>query len=155
MPRPPLPLDDPGAVHLFTAVAYSGKKKTGSWAVVLRYDENEKILSGCEKGVSPNRMHVVSAISGLEGLHRSVKVHLYTASDYLKDGATSWVSGWKSRGWTTREGKPVSHKDLWQRLDALSSRHKIEWHVVEGKNPPEDMDYAKHLAREALKDEMI
>jgi ribonuclease HI len=151
IPRPPLPIDDPGAVHLFTSVAYSGKKKTGAWAAVLRYDENEKNLSGRVAGASANRMHLLSAISGLEQLKRRVKVHLYTVSDSLKDGATSWVAGWRSRGWKTREGKPVSHRDLWQRLDSLADRHQVTWHVVEGKSPPEDLEYAKQLAREALK----
>jgi ribonuclease HI len=153
IPRPPLPIDDPGAVHLFTAVAYSGKKKTGAWAVVLRYDENEKNLNGRVAGASANRMHLLSAISGLEQLKRRVRVHLYTVSDYLKDGATSWVAGWRSRGWKTREGKPVSHRDLWQRLESLADRHQVTWHVVEGTSPPEDLEYAKQLAREALKDD--
>jgi len=153
MPRPPLPINDPGAVHLFVAVAYSGKKQVGTWAVVLRHEGSDAQLSGREAGASANRMHLLSAVSGLEALKRPVKVHLYTASDYLKDGATSWVSGWRSRGWKTREGKPVSHRDLWQRLDALAGRHSVHWHVVEGKAPPEDMEYAKQLAREALADE--
>ena len=85
MPRPPLPVDDPGAVHLFAAVAYSGKKKAGSWAVLLLFGENEKSLSGREAGTSANRMHLMAAVSGLEELSRPVRVHLYTASDYLKD----------------------------------------------------------------------
>jgi len=153
MPRPPLPVDDKGAVHLFAAVAYSGKKKAGSWAVLLLFGENEKHLSGREAGTSANRMHLMAAVSGLDELSRPVRVHLYTASDYLKDGATAWVAGWKSRGWKTRDGKPVSHQDLWQRLDALTGRHRVEWHVIEGKMPPEEMEHAKHLAREALTDE--
>jgi ribonuclease HI len=95
-------------------------------------------------------MHILSAVAGLEELKRPVRVHVYTVSDYLKDGATSWVSGWRERGWTTRDGKPVSHRDLWQRLEALSKKHKVEWHVVEKTDLPEDMEYAKQLARDAL-----
>jgi ribonuclease HI len=78
-------------------------------------------------------------------------VHLYTVSDYLKDGATTWVEGWRRKGWTTRDGKPVSHRDLWQRLEALGRRHRIEWHVLEGSDLPQEMEYAKQLAKEALK----
>ncbi len=150
MPRAPLPIDDKTAVHLFTAVAYSGKKKAGSWGVVLRFADDEKGLSDRVAEVSANRMHLLSAISGLEELKRRVRVHLYTVSDYLKDGATSWVPGWKQRGWKTREGKPVSHRDLWQKLDDLTNQHQVEWHVVDKNDMPADMEYAKQLAKDAL-----
>ena len=150
MPRAPLPIDDQKAVHLFTAAAYSGKKKVGSWGVVLRFADSDRGLSDRVEGASPNRMHILSAVSGLEELKRPVRVHIYTVSDYLKDGATSWVSGWRERGWTTRDGKPVSHRDLWQRLEALSKQHRVEWHVVEKTDLPEDMEYAKQLAKDAL-----
>ena len=89
----------------------------GAWCFVLR--TTKKGLSDRVAGASANRMHIMSAIAGLEQLKRPVRVHLYTVSDYLQNGATSWVPGWRDRGWTTREGKPVSHRDLWQRLDTL------------------------------------
>jgi ribonuclease HI len=151
IPRAPLPINDTKAVHLFTAVAYSGKKKAGSWGVVLRFADEEKGLSDRVAGASANRMHLLSAISGLEELKRRVRVHLYTVSDYLKDGATSWVPGWRQRGWKTREGKPVSHRDLWQKVDDLAGRHDVTWHVVDGKALPTQMEYAKQLAKDALK----
>lgn len=150
IPRAPLPIDDPKAVHLFTAVAYSGKKKAGSLGVVLRFADSERGLSDRVDGASANRMHIMSAIVGLEQLKRPVRVHIYTVSDYLENGATSWVPAWKARGWKTRDDKPVSHRDLWQRLDTLCKKHRVEWHVVDGKNPPEDLEYAKQLAKDAL-----
>jgi ribonuclease HI len=150
IPRAPLPVDDQKAVHLFCAVAYSGKKQAGAWGAVLRFADTEKGVSGRVAGASANRMHLLSAISGLEELKRPVRLHLYTVSDYVKDGATSWVPGWRQRGWKTREGKPVSHRDLWQRLDELVRRHDVQWHVVDGKAPPEDLEYARQLAKDAL-----
>lgn len=151
IPRAALPVDDDSAVHIFTAVAWSGKKRAGAWGVVLRWADEERGSSGRVNGASANRMHLLSALAGLEALSRPVRVHLYTVSDYLKDGATSWVEGWKRRGWTTRDGRPVSHRDLWQKLDAVSRRHHVEWHVVDKQRLPEDLEYAKQLAREALK----
>jgi len=150
IPRAPLPTDDRKAVHLFTAAAYSGKKRAGAWGVVLRYGDEEKGLSGRVAGASANRMHLLGAVSGLSELRRRVRVHLYTVSDYLKDGATTWVPGWKRRGWKTRDGKPVSHRDLWWKLDELAGRHRVEWHVVDKNDMPADMEYAKQLAKDAL-----
>ena len=152
MPRPPLPVDDPKAVHLFLAVAHSGKRDTGSWAALLRFGDSERTVSGRVRGASANRMHLWGAVSALRELKRRVRVHVYTASDYLKDGATAHGSpGWRNRGWTTRDGKPVSHAELWRELDGLARRHDVRWHVASRDEMPEEMEAAKRLATEALK----
>ena len=150
IPRPDLPVDDPTAVHLFTAVAYSGKQDAGAWAVLLCFRGEESELSGRQAGASANRMHITSAGMGLAELNRRVKVHVYTASDYLKDGATTWIKGWQARNWTTRDGKPVANRDLWQRLVTLTGRHDVSWHVVSRDSLPEEMERAKAIAKEAL-----
>jgi len=150
MPRAPLPVDDPKAVHLFTAVAHSGKQDAGAWAVLMSFRGEEKELSGRQPGASANRMHITGAGMGLAELNRRVKVHLYTASDYLKDGATQWINGWRARNWTTREGKPVANRDLWQRLATLVGRHDVHWHVASRDAMPEEMERAKAMAKEAL-----
>jgi len=151
MGRPELPLDDPDAVHLFVAVAFSGKLGLGAWASRLRWKDKEKEASGTVPGASANRMHIVSAIQGLEMLRRPSRVHLYTVSSYLKDGVTTWIRGWKVRGWRTRDGGPVRHADLWRHLDKLCTRHDVDWHVVSDDDAPEELKAAKALARQALR----
>jgi len=151
LPGETLSIDDNEAVHLFTAAAYSGKAKAGAWAVVMRYQEHRKSFSGRITDTTANRMHIVAALQGFEQLKRPVRVHLYTVSDYLRDGATKWIKAWRSRGWQTKEGKPVSHKDLWQELDALNRKYEAEWHVVPRDDLPEDLEEAKSLATEAVK----
>ncbi len=150
IPRNVLPVEDPKAVHLFAAAAYSGKRATGSWAVVLRFADEHKVLSGRVEDTSANRMHLAGAVAGLSELKRPVRVHVYTTSDYLRDGATAWLANWQRRGWRTREGKPVAHRDLWQRLGDLLARHEVVWHVVDRDERPEEMERAKADAREAL-----
>jgi ribonuclease HI len=151
IPRPSLPVIDPDAVHLFTSAAFSGKKGIGSWAVLMQYVGHERMLSGAVTDTTANRMHIAAAVAGLNELRRSVRVHVYTASDYLRDGATSWLASWKSRKWRTREGKDVSHRDLWRKLDRLLRRHEVRWHAVDRNDLPEEMERAKAAAREALK----
>ena len=150
IPRAPLPVDDPTAVHLFTAVAHSGKQDAGAWAVLMCFRGEERELSGRQAGASANRMHITGAGMGLAELNRRVKVHLYTASDYLKDGASTWIKGWQARNWTTREGKPVANRELWQRLDTLLGRHDVHWHVASRDSMPEEMERAKAIAKDAL-----
>ena len=150
IPRAPLPVDDFDSVHLFTAVAHSGKNDAGAWAAILSYRGETKELSGRQPGASANQMHITGAGFGLAELSRTVRVHLYTVSDYLKDGASTWIKGWRSRGWTTREGKPVANRALWQRLATLLDRHEVRWHVVSRDSLPEQMESAKALAKDAL-----
>ena len=149
IPRPDLPLDDENAVHIFAAGSYSGKTKTGGWAVVLRFREHQKTLSGQVKDTSANRMHLQAAIEGLRTLNRPTPVHLYTASDYLKDGATRWVKGWQANNWQTKTGKAVSHRDLWEIISRLNQQYRIQWHVVDKKLLPVEMSQAKTIASEA------
>jgi ribonuclease HI len=151
IPKPDLPLDNQEAIHVFTGASYLGKTKQGGWSVLLRYRDTEKTLTGHEVDTSPNRMHLVAAIKGLEALKKSFPVHLYTPSSYLKDGVTQWTPQWQRRNWQTKEGKPVSNQDLWERLAQLTSGYQIEWHVVDKDTALPEMTRTKKLASEAAK----
>jgi ribonuclease HI len=153
IPRPELPVDDPKAVHLYLGAAFSGTRRAGSWAAVLVFQEHEKVASGAVAPASSNQMHLVSAVEGLKALSRPVRVHVYTASDYLRDGATTWVKSWQRRGWRTASDSPVRHRDLWQELIRLARRHDVHWHVAKQGEWPAGLAAAKQHAREALPDE--
>jgi ribonuclease HI len=152
IPSMPLPVEDPEAVHIFLAVAYSKTLDAGAWSALLRFGDRHRVLRGRERKTSANRMHLSAAAAGLAGLKRPVRAHVYTTSDYLRDGATTWVQGWKARGWKTREGRSVAHVDLWRKIDRLAGRHELRWHVVDRKERPEEMQQAKAEAKEALAD---
>ena len=150
IPKKTLPLDDEQAIHVFTAASFSGKKQCGGWAVVLRHQDNLKELSQGIKNTSSNRMHIQSAIEGLKAIKKTMPIHLYTTSSYLKDGATSWTRKWKARNWNTQDGKPVSHRDLWEELARLVHNFNITWHVVSKEDMPEEMKTAKKRAGETI-----
>ena len=149
IPRSALPLDDEQAIHLFTGAAYSGKRKTGGWAILLRYRTHTKTFHGKEKQTSANRMHLQAAIEGLKMIKKPIPVHLYTASDYVKDGATQWVRGWKANRWQTKGGKAVSHRDLWEALDLMTQQYAVTWHVVAKEDAVSEMVQVKNVASEA------
>jgi len=143
---------EPGAaVDLFTDGACSGNPGPGGWGVILRWRGQEKELSGGEAPTTNNRMEMLAAIRGLEALTRPAKVRLHTDSTYLKDGITKWIHGWRKRGWTTADRKPVKNVDLWQRLEAVAAPHDIEWHWVRGHAGHPENERADRLARAAIK----
>ena len=99
---------------------------------MLRFKENEKVLSGAEQETTNNRMELMAAIAALEALKRSCEVQLTTDSEYVRQGVTRWINGWKRNGWRTSQKKPVKNRDLWERLDSALGGHEIEWCWVKG-----------------------
>ncbi len=77
-------------------------------------------------------MELLAVIHGLSALTRSCAVTVYTDSEYVKNGITTWIHGWKKRGWLTADRKPVKNQDLWQRLDQLAAQHRVDWQWVKG-----------------------
>lgn len=151
IPELVLPLQDDQAIHIFTAASYLGQERRGAWAVLLRYQERRKTLSCAVSNTSGNQMHLLSAIAGLRAVRKDLPIHLYTRSDYLKDGATIWLPKWLRRNWTTLDGHPVAHEELWKALAGLSQKLRIHWHLVTREALPEEMVAAKALATSTVR----
>ena len=73
---------------------------------------------------------VIEALAALK--QRQPGRACYTDSEYVKNGITTWIHGWKARGWTTADRKPVKNVDLWQRLDALRGGHQVRLALGQG-----------------------
>jgi hypothetical protein len=52
-------------------------------------------------------MELTAVIEGLSALKRPCEVALYLDSQYVRQGITSWITGWKAKGWRTSTGQPV------------------------------------------------
>ena len=137
-------------VEIFTDGACRGNPGPGGWAAILRYREVEKELSGYDPQTTNNRMEMMAAIAGLEALKRPCRVRLYSDSQYLRDGITKWIHGWKRREWRTADKQPVKNVDLWQRLDAALKTHQVRWHWVKGHAGHDENERADQLAREGV-----
>jgi ribonuclease HI len=96
-------------------------------------------------------MEMTAAIKALEALTRPCRVELHTDSQYLRQGVTEWMAGWKRRGWRTADNKPVKNEDLWRELDAARARHQVEWRWVKGHAGHPLNERADALARAGLK----
>ncbi|MCU0967534.1 MAG: ribonuclease HI [Rubrivivax sp.] len=119
-------------VVVYTDGACKGNPGPGGWGALLRAGSHEKELWGGEPRTTNNRMELTAVIEALGALRRGCNVAVYTDSEYVRNGITTWIHGWKARGWRTADGKPVKNVELWQRLDALAARHEVTWHWVRG-----------------------
>jgi ribonuclease HI len=84
-------------------------------------------------------------------LKRPCKVSMHVDSQYVKDGITKWIHGWKKNGWKTADKKPVKNAELWQALDEAIKHHEISWHWVKGHDGHADNERADELAREGMR----
>ncbi|MGW9329436.1 ribonuclease HI [Bosea sp. NPDC055594] len=137
-------------VEVWTDGACSGNPGPGGWGAILSYKGKERELSGGEPLTTNNRMELMGAISALETLTRPCTVALHTDSQYLRQGITAWIHGWKRNGWKTADKKPVKNEELWKRLDAALKQHKIEWKWVKGHAGDEMNERADALARAGM-----
>ncbi len=137
------------SVQLITDGACKGNPGRGGWACILRFGALKRELFGCSPYTTNNRMELAGAIEGLKRLKESCAVEIITDSEYLRNGITSWIKGWKKNGWKTASKKPVTNKDLWMLLDGLVGNHKIEWTWTKGHAAHEDNNRCDELASEA------
>ena len=139
-------------VEIFTDGACSGNPGAGGWGAILRYGDIEKELSGGEEETTNNRMELTAVIEALGALKKDCVVILYTDSRYVMDGVTKWLPNWLQNGWRTANKKtPVKNIDLWQRLESLLKKHKIQWVWVKGHNGHPENERVDKLARDQAK----
>ncbi len=137
-------------VEIFTDGACRGNPGPGGWGVLLRFGGVERELYGGEPDTTNNRMELRAAIEGLKALKERCRVTLTTDSVYVRNGITSWLDGWKKKGWKTAGRKPVKNVDLWQLLDEQNQRHDVHWAWVKGHSGHRENDIADLLANRGI-----
>jgi len=140
-------------IRLITDGACLGNPGPGGWAAILRYKLQEKEIWGAEPHTTNNRMELRAAIEGLRALREECEVQVVTDSEYLKNGITEWIHGWKRNGWMTKSKKPVVNQDLWKDLDEQTARHKTTWVWTKGHATNADNNRCDELASRAAREQ--
>jgi len=140
-------------IEIYSDGACRGNPGPGGWGALLRYAGKEKHLYGGAPHTTNNRMELRAAIEALTALKEPCNVTLVTDSQYVRKGITEWISKWKTNDWRTSAKKPVINQDLWKSLDALTSKHQVNWKWVKGHSGHPDNEMADQLANRGI-DEM-
>ena len=118
---------------IYTDGGASPNPGPGGWAaVILEPGNSPRELSGGAPSTTNNRMELQAAISALAALSAPSTVELYTDSQYVRQGITSWLGGGGGPDRRRRDGGAVKNVDLWRRLEGLNKRHRVHWHWVKG-----------------------
>ena len=141
-------------VQLITDGACLGNPGKGGWACILRYGDHKREVFGSEPHTTNNRMELTAAIEGLRLLKESCSVEVVTDSNYLKNGITTWIHGWKRNGWKSSDKKPVKNQDLWMMLDELVNAHEAHWKWTKGHAAHEDNNRCDELASRAAEEQI-
>jgi ribonuclease HI len=136
-------------VRLVTDGSCLGNPGPGGWAAILRHGDQKKELWGCDPQTTNNRMEMAAVLRGLQALTEPCQVEIEIDSEYVKNGITKWMPGWKRNGWRTASKAPVKNQDLWQQLDEELQKHHVEWTWVKGHAEHEDNNRCDELARSA------
>jgi ribonuclease HI len=139
-------------VVIYADGACKGNPGPGGWGAWLRSGDHERELWGGEKLTTNNRMELTAVIEALTALKKPSHVRLVTDSQYVRQGITTWIHGWKKRGWKTADNKPVKNIDLWQKLEAAATQHQMTWEWVKGHAGDPGNERADALANRGAED---
>ena len=138
-------------VQLITDGACLGNPGPGGWACILKYGDHKREISGSAPQTTNNRMELTAAIEGIRALKQPCELEVITDSEYVKNGITTWIHGWKRKGWMTAAKKPVVNQDLWEELDEQAGRHKTTWVWTKGHASHKDNNRCDELATQAAR----
>ena len=135
-------------VTVYTDGGCKGNPGPGGWGVYIIYHDKKTIkLNGKDEHTTNNKMELMATIKALEMLKKEKNIILYTDSTYVKNGITKWVKSWEKNGWKTSQKKDVKNKELWVKLNDLSSGRNIEWKWVKGHSGNHGNEIADKLAQ--------
>ena len=139
----------------YTDGACSGNPGLGGWGAVLLAEKNNKIIkrkeiSGGVVDTTNNQMELIAAIETLKALKKYTEICIITDSNYVKKGITEWLPSWKKNNWKTSSKKEVKNRKLWEELEELVNKNKVDWLWVKGHAGNIENERADFLAREEI-----
>ena len=134
-------------ILMYTDGACLGNPGPGGWGVRILYpDGSVRELGGREASTTNNRMELQGALAALRAVEPEAAATVYSDSQYVINGLTKWLPGWKRKGWVTATRAPVKNRDLWKLLDAADPG-RLKWRHVRGHSGDPDNDRADEIAR--------
>ena len=137
---------------IYTDGACSGNPGSGGWAAIIfnKSSGQRSKKTGGEIKTTNNRMELMAIIQALESIPKESSLQIFTDSKYVINGIQLWIKKWKTNDWIGSNKKKVKNKDLWMKLDILSSQFQITWNWVKGHSGNKYNEEVDRLARDQI-----
>ncbi|MFP4329410.1 MAG: ribonuclease HI [Alkalispirochaetaceae bacterium] len=133
-----------------------GNPGPGGWAYVLSFNGGLAEGYGFDPETTNNRMELTAVIEALREIEKrfgpETSARVFTDSQYVRNGITSWIYNWKKNGWKTSTKKPVKNRELWIALDEKRDKLDVTWHWVEGHTGVELNERCDELVQQAIRE---
>lgn len=127
-----------------------GNPGPAGWAWVVNRDVWD--AGGWRRGTN-NLGELTAVLELLQATERAGlanrPLHILADSQYVINGLTKWMPGWKKRGWKKADGKPVANRALFEKLDAALVGRPVTFEWVRGHSGHTLNEAADDLARGA------
>ena len=102
----------------------------GRWRFILQSAVHGERFEATdwEPAIARERLELLTVIRGLEALDQPSTVTLVTPSKYVVHGLTLGMPQWRQTHWMWEsfgDLVPISHDDLWRRLDHVAGFHHV------------------------------
>lgn len=133
--------------------ASKGNPGPAGWAwVVADGEETPTRWAAGALGTATNNVAELTALERLlSAMDPDVPLEIRMDSQYAMKAVTTWLPGWKRKGWKTAAGKPVANQELVARIDELLGGRSVEFRYVPAHQVDGDRlnDFADRAASQA------
>ena len=130
-------------ITLFCDGSSLGNPGFGGYCAILRYGDNERVVSGGMRDATNNQMELLAVIKGLEALKEPCDVTLVSDSSYVVKGINEWLEGWVKKGFAK-----VKNPDLWRDYLVVSKTHRVKGVWVRGHDGHPENERCDAIAKE-------
>jgi len=143
-------------VLIYTDGSSRGNPGPGGFGALLLNVEHRKEISGGFRKTTNNRMELMAVIVALESLKVPCEVEVRSDSRYVINAMDKgWMGGWRLRGWSKADKKPLKNVDLWKRLYIAIQPHELNWTWVKGHAGNQYNERCDYLATSAAEGENL
>ena len=140
-------------VKIWTDGACLGNPGPGGWAAVIDIAGEQQKIAGRAALTTNNRMELTAVIKAIAKVGAKFSILIYSDSNYVIKGATSWLQQWKLKKWRNSTGKEVANRDLWEKLDQLIVKNDIKWQWVKGHSNITENEICHNLAQQQARND--
>lgn len=123
-------------MDIYTDGSCLGNPGIGGWAFIIKYNDGETAnWANSESETTNNIMELTAALKALtfvqkKNIDYGTHINLYTDSNYVKNGMTSWVHSWVKNDWKTSNNKKVKNESLWKELYEICQDISVQWNHI-------------------------